>query len=1544
MFTTDVTVWRRTCATSISVLIMSVLAALALSAGAGAAQQALLKSSYQSWVGYGRENLQKLELCPLQSLQPFPLADACFPPGPYRYTSINGVYNVIIDSPVPTSWNNAGREYRRSIYMASDGQLVAEGVGDVYTYAKTFVDDGCAQSETYHYETQQCGEPLGDKNAGMPVSCPLGNPINQATGNKFQIELDIERTGSRGLEFKRVYNYTTIGQGFTQNSQLGYGWSGTYLQSLHVFHNAPLSAESVLLKRPDGKQIVFTRQGEQWQSDADIHSTLEELHGPDGFRRGWRFTTEENTIEIYNALGRLRSVSDLRGNVHTLGYDSDGKTSYGRLSRVEANSGEYLLFGYDAYKRISSISDHAGRQWHYRYSDNRYTSNLQYVDNPDGTSKQYHYEDPDFPQALTGITDERGIRYATYGYDDQGRANLSTHAGNARRVDIVYNADGTRTVSNSLAQTSTYTTAVQLGVALVTDVSGPGCSNCGVANISYSYDPATNNLLSKTENGVITQYGDYDAKGQYGYKVEAVGTPEQRRLEYSYDERFFNRITRVTEPSVLPGYSRVVTYHYDDFGNRLSATISGYDTDAKPVTRTTRWQYKGPLNQLSQVDGPRTDVSDITTYRYYADVAQEGNNRARLREIEDANGDLLRSNIEYSATGKPLSETRLNDLVLRYSYYPGNDRLETVTESDGVTSRVTHWSYLQTGEVKSVTTGFGTAEASSLSFGYDDARHLITVTDGSGNYIEYTLDTEGNRSLEQIFDTNGDLKKQLIRSFDVYNHLDSSNQVNQSIDYDFAPDGSLEVATDGNNIVTGYSYDSLKRLTQITQDLGGSNAATANATTGFDYDVRDRLASVNDPIRGETSYVYDDLGNLLRRISPDTGTTVFEYNSAGNLIQKTDAKGQLFNYSYDALNRLISIDAPGTADDIVYDYDNCLNGIGRLCGIQRDGASLAYTFNAYGEVVSSSHSLNSWPAYQQTDTGLGFSYDAAGRLTSLNYPSGASVDYYYDAAGQLTDVDLDRGGELIPLLSDVTYLPFGPASSLWYGNTLQIFGWYDQAYRPWLIGDGDIAYDYLEYDQNGNATHQSLRDGHNIYGYDALNRLNSGSGIFGSREYVYDANGNRTQLRIDGVATDYSYTPASNRLTGLAGQAVAVDANGNTTRLRGMTLSYSADNRLRSVAGRADYSYNGLGQRVLKATRATGRAGQYGFGPKRLFVYGRSGELLVETGPTGQVTREYVHANGNLLAILDRIPEPPNDPMFRADMDADGAITVEDYLEWYFNHYLTADTSRDVNGDGALDRNDANAVWACASVQNSCVAPGYSTSIYYAHNDHLGTPMALTDETGTKVWSAVYDPFGKATVNEDADKNGEPVTLNIRFPGQYYDRETGLHYNYFRYYDPSIGRYLTSDPIGMRGGLNTYLYVMNNPLTAIDPLGLDGFDGMVRGMTGMSPYQLPRTQMEVNTGLPSSLLPNQNVLGLYGKAWRDSMLLLALPESEAILGVCGKAVLQDQRIQKTLCAFGFGAALCRGETLDDLLGDLLRQNEIRQQSGLVRQQTTHARR
>lgn len=119
-----------------------------------------------------------------------------------------------------------------------------------------------------------------------------------------------------------------------------------------------------------------------------------------------------------------------------------------------------------------------------------------------------------------------------------------------------------------------------------------------------------------------------------------------------------------------------------------------------------------------------------------------------------------------------------------------------------------------------------------------------------------------------------------------------------------------------------------------------------------------------------------------------------------------------------------------------------------------------------------------------------------------------------------------------------------------------------------------------------------------------------------------------------------------------------------------------------------------------------------------------------------------------------------------------------------------------------------------------CISLPAFAEIYAVHSDHLGTPIRLTDSDKRIVWSATNRGYGEGIYNSDPDGDGRKVDMPLRYPGQYYDKESGLHYNYFRYYDPTVGRYITSDPIGLAGGINTYGYAGGNAVNNIDPLGL----------------------------------------------------------------------------------------------------------------------------
>ncbi|MEQ9582057.1 MAG: RHS repeat-associated core domain-containing protein, partial [Arenibacter sp.] len=132
--------------------------------------------------------------------------------------------------------------------------------------------------------------------------------------------------------------------------------------------------------------------------------------------------------------------------------------------------------------------------------------------------------------------------------------------------------------------------------------------------------------------------------------------------------------------------------------------------------------------------------------------------------------------------------------------------------------------------------------------------------------------------------------------------------------------------------------------------------------------------------------------------------------------------------------------------------------------------------------------------------------------------------------------------------------------------------------------------------------------------------------------------------------------------------------------------------------------------------------------------------------------------------------------------------------------------------------------------------------LYYSHNDHLGSPVAMTDAQGQIVWDVDRKPFGEVSYRINR------ATNNLRFPGQYFDEETGLHYNYFRDYDPTAGRYIQSDPIGQNGGVNTYAYVENNPFKNIDPLGLRGI-----GVRIIQIYPMSRSNRQIDQVLQEGL-------------------------------------------------------------------------------------------
>ncbi len=395
----------------------------------------------------------------------------------------------------------------------------------------------------------------------------------------------------------------------------------------------------------------------------------------------------------------------------------------------------------------------------------------------------------------------------------------------------------------------------------------------------------------------------------------------------------------------------------------------------------------------------------------------------------------------------------------------------------------------------------------------------------------------------------------------------------------------------------------------------------------------------------------------------------------------------------------------------------------------------------------------------------------------------------------------------------------------------------------------------LAYDSASRLTGFTRDDGtfDQSFMYDGLGRLTHWSGMEVSQSFSYDLTGNRTRLSVDAVDYTSTYSTASNRL--LDSQfpvsfTYQYDASGNTTRDPLRQYTYDARSRLIQVtAGTVTtrFAYNSLGQRVWKSPSN---------GLARIFHYDLAGHLIAESSTTGEVLREYVYLGDMPVAMIsndhddDGIPDARDNCILDAnpdqrdtsgggignicngDANGDGVVNQADLsLVITLVHKPGASNPAaakraDMNGDGVLNYQDEALVaqWMRKrGVPGPSGLRGQSTGpeIFYIHFDQIGTPRMLVDSAGKSRWRwDQADPFGLEPPDEKAQGDSIALPFNLRFPGQYYDRETGLHHNYFRDYDPTTGRYIQSDPIGLRASMNTYTYANANPLAYYDPYGL----------------------------------------------------------------------------------------------------------------------------
>jgi YD repeat-containing protein len=401
-----------------------------------------------------------------------------------------------------------------------------------------------------------------EREAGDPP-CRMkngSNPIHTASGNKYQREVDFNGISDGTLKLDRHYNSL-----FTFPGSFGSNWRGKYDRALLRENN-----KSVILIRHDGKllKLPYNRKNNRYElheSELNYSVTSE--------NNGWLLRLPGDVTEQYDASGRLLTISNKQFTEKIVYAQEQPAISMlsgiSRIDRIEDSNGRSLVFSYDSGGFVSEVLSPDGSNIRYEYKKQLLSKVIYSSSEGESVSREYVYDNPNHPNSLTGIIDERGVRYATWRYDEQGRAISSEHANGADRTQLNYNDDGTTTVVNPLGKQTTYHFETFHGVRQVVQIEGHPTSTCDGVSRLYRYND-DGFLASKTDWKGNTINYTRDRKGRELSRIEAVGTPRERTVTTVWHANL-DRPVSVSEPG------KVINYRYDEHGNLIERTMSPQD-------------------------------------------------------------------------------------------------------------------------------------------------------------------------------------------------------------------------------------------------------------------------------------------------------------------------------------------------------------------------------------------------------------------------------------------------------------------------------------------------------------------------------------------------------------------------------------------------------------------------------------------------------------------------------------------------------------------------------------------------------------------------------------------------------------------------------------------------------------------------------------------------------------------------------------------------------------------------------------------------------
>jgi RHS repeat-associated protein len=791
-----------------------------------------------------------------------------------------------------------------------------------------------------------------------------------------------------------------------------------------------------------------------------------------------------------------------------------------------------------------------------------------------------------------------------------------------------------------------------------------------------------------------------------------------------------------------------------------------------PVGRSLSFTYDG-FDRITSIVDP---IGRTIRYSY--------NGQGSLATVTDAAGGV--TTYAYDSSNRITDITDPRGILFLHNDYDGNGKVVKQTAADG---GVTTFAYTLLNPNASVSFSSGTGGTGggggSLTVGGATTINtspvlLTTVTDPLGNQTTYHFNAQG--FLVDITDALGEKT--------VYTRDPGTNQIVS--------------VTDPLNRTTSYTYDAAGNAISSTRLPGTPDAVTSS----FTYDpVFNRVLTATDPLGHTTSIAYDPAGNVTSTSDALSHSTAFIYDSFGELATVTDALGNKVQYAYangnltqvtdpignqttrvyDAAGRLVTSITP-LQQPSAYFYDS-LNNLIRV--VDPQGGITSFAHDANGNVLSITDPLGH---------ATSFSYDSMDRVISRTDPLQRTEGYQYDLDGNMTQFT-DRRGKVTQFrfdaLNRLVFAGFGANGGV-FESTVNYT--YDSAGR--LTGISDSA------------------SGSLVRTYDALDRVIIETSSQGSIIYGYDAGGRKTSATVaGGLPATYSYDIA-NHLTQLA-------QNGNT-----LIFTYDITNRRTSITLPngilVSYSYD-------KNSRITGISYQLGTSTIGNTTYGYDavgkrtqigGSLAQVSMPQAVASASYDAANE--LTSWNGVP---------LTYDANGNMQTDgtNGFAWNARNQLVAVNGQPAKYDSVGRRIQTPAgttfLYDGPNAARELMASGTAVNLLFGGmddlfarqepagtlvplKDALGSTVALTDGSGAITTRYSYDPFGNTSVT------GQSSTNEFQYTGRENDGG-GLYYYRARYYEPALGRFISEDPLGFKGGgPNFYAYAGDDPISNTDPTGL----------------------------------------------------------------------------------------------------------------------------